>query len=129
MSDETFVQTLAGRDIEFKIVKPGQLVMLKRMAERAQATLAASDGTKGSGALADMLQRSMDVVESLVVKPEDITFLETEILMGRLEQNDLLAVLGGPKKQAPKKKTPKATPKAAPRKATTPVASRGRTKR
>lgn len=130
MSDETFVQTLAGRDIEFRVAKPGQILILKRMYERARDQLTDTEGRKGAEVFGEMLQRSMDVVESLMVDPANIAFLENEILMGRLEQDELMAVLAGPKKEvAPKKKTAKSTPKAAPRKATAPVASRGRTKR
>lgn len=126
MSDETFIRTLAGRDIEFRMPKAGQILMLKRMAERAQKMLANTDDNTGAGLFGDMLQRAMDVVESLVVRPEDITFLEDQILMGHLEQGDLMEVLGGPKqeeKPKPKTKAKKVTPKASP------VASRGRTKR
>lgn len=131
MSDETFIKELAGRPIEFRYAKPGQLLILKRMTERVQSQLTNSaDGADRGALFSGIIQRSLDVVESLVVNPPDAAFLEEQMLMGHLDHETLMQVLWGPDDK-PKKaaKTVKTTPKAAPKKATTTVASRGRTKR
>jgi hypothetical protein len=123
---ETFMASLAGREIEVREVSPGQLMMLQRFRMRAQALLDGADPDPHNMAMVDVLNKSLMVVDSLIVHQEDREFIEEAMLTGKLDHLALLALLSG-KPEDPKKKTvAKRSPKAAPGKAAAP---RGRTKR
>lgn len=122
-SDETtFSLDLAGRSILFKRAKPGQLLMLQRLLEglRSKMDTAASDTERGN-LFIRLNKHSLDMIESLVVQPEDVEFLQEKMLLGVLDVEDLRPVLSGgktpeavpddapPKKRAPRKPPHKAT--------------------
>jgi len=134
MSDEaTFTMTLAGREIAFRTPHLGQILMLRRMATRAQKR-AEEDGDDMAVALAlqEAMIRTLDFIETLMVADEDKRFVEDKMLAGEIEYLELLKALAGgkggddtPDDEEPKTKDVKRTPK----KAAKTVGSRARAKR
>lgn len=151
MSDEvsdTFQMTLAGRPIMFRRAKLGQILILKRTADR-MTKQAQGDPDDEGAALTSAMVKTLDFIEGLIVSPEDREFVEERMLAGAIDYLDVMKALSGGDSpdsvaddEAPKpiKRAPRKSPKAAPvdlsdkkpaqivAKPKT-VASRGRTKR
>jgi len=124
---ETFTFPLAGRDIEVRPVSAGQVMILQRFRMRAQQII--DSGTEGQeNPMIDIINKTLVVVDSLIVKQEDREFVENGLLTGTIDHSDLLPIIGGKpaEPKTPRKTAVKRTPKAAAVKAAAP---RGRTKR
>jgi hypothetical protein len=129
----TFPVRLGERDIVFREPLLGQLIMLRRFADRAKAQMETeTDETKRSTITTDLIVRTLDVAESLVVDPKDVTYIETLMLEGKVDYDELTKVLmseNRPSKE-PVKATRKTPRKAAPKLSTTvAAANRARSKR
>lgn len=123
---------LAGRQIVFRRASLGQLIILRRSAERMIKLAESADGD-GSTVLAAVV-KTLDFVETLIVSEDDRQFVEDQMLAGNVDYLDLFKALGGggddqADDQAPKpvKRAPRKSPKAAP--VAKKVTPRGRPKR
>lgn len=121
MSDEveTFSMPLAGRQILFKRASLGQVIVLRRNAER-MIKLAESEEGQGV-AVVQSVVKTLDFIETLIVSEQDRQFIEDEMLAGNIDWQDLVKVIGGaPDERAddepvkPVRRAPKKSPKAAP---------------
>lgn len=124
---ETFLFPLAGREIEVKQVTPGQVIILQRLTLQSQKQARDSQDPKVSAnAMSNVIDKTLRVIESLVLNGQDWEWIEEQLLEGVIDHSDLLPILGGKPAEPKKKAVAKRTPKAAPAKAAT---SRGRAKR
>jgi hypothetical protein len=127
MSDEvaTFTVTLASREITFRRPSLGSIMMLQRLTDKKlkQARAEGSKSAEGE-AVASMIARSLDVVETLFVNPDDAVFVEEQMLLGNIDYMEIVSVLRGGRgtdpaqdddvTPLPKKRTAKAVGKKAP---------------
>lgn len=129
MTDEaTFSVTLAEREILFRHPIAGQLIVLRRRALRLQQQAASADERQQALLSSDLILNQLELVESLIINPEDAVFLEEAMLQGKVGHEELLDVLRV--KQEPQKAVKATTKKAAPKKAASKAtANRARTKR
>lgn len=112
---------LAGRDVLFRYPIPGQLIMLRRRVLRIQEqSLATEDSHEKQRLESQLIIDTLDLVESLIVDPDDVEYVEQAMLHGRVTHEQVMDVL------RTKREEQKPVKKAAARKT---VASRGRTKR
>lgn len=127
MSDQatTFIRNLAGRDIVFRYPLAAQLIILRRklliMGQQAEQT---EDQTELAQLSSNLISYTLDVVESLIVNPEDVQFLENAMLTGKVDHTEVMDVLSAKRedeKPVRKRTAAKTVTKAA--------ANRGRTKR
>lgn len=112
MTDQdTFTVRLAERDIQFRYPLAGQLIMLRRRVLRLQAQVEGSkDNTEKVKLEAQLIVDTLDLVESLIVNPEDAEFLEQAMLLGKVDHEQVMDVLRMKQEQdkAPRKKATKA---------------------
>jgi cation transport regulator ChaB len=139
MADEgnvdTFEHTLSGRLMTFKKTSGGQLTMMRRYIQMLQLQMAAAekanDAEKVGELVAKMHEVAWTAVESRFTSEDDLEFVRMEIIVGKLEETDLFAILSNgafqstldddaepvTPKRAVKKATKKATRTANPRRA------------
>lgn len=137
MSDEavTFSMKLAGRDVLFRRPLLGQIIVLRRNAQRKMKQAEGEAGDAGQ-ALTAALIKIMDFIETLIVSEQDKEFVEEAMLAGTVDWQDLLRALSGGQDDEPVaddepakpvKKAVKRSPKAAPKAIA--AATRGHAKR
>ena len=115
MTDQaTFLVTLAGRDITFRAPTAGQLIILRRRLLRLQQEASqAPDEAKQLELASDLVMVTLSVVESLIVNPQDVEFIEESMLLGKIDHTEVMAVIGMKAEQPePVKKAAKKTAKA-----------------
>lgn len=124
--NDTFEHTLAGRTMVFLKGDPGQVIMLRRYVGVQQEKLVLAQKTKDAAGIAAVMQNINDAVwtavESRFTSTEDISFVQLQIIAGKLKDKDLLPLLHNgsgedtrPDDAPPVKKTvKKAAKKAAP---------------
>lgn len=119
MTDQdTFVVSFAGRDVVFRYPIPAQMIMLRRRVLRGQQQFEASTDPNEKVELeSKLVADTLDVVEALIVNPEDAEFLEKAMLLGQVDHIEVMDVL-----RARRPESKPARKKAA-------TANRGRTKR
>lgn len=138
MADEgtadTFEYELAGRTMILRKIKHGQQMMLQRIASRtlAQARAAEEKGDLETMAqlLSELEDTAFEVIESQFIDPEDLAFVEREVLRGKVTDTQVKRILanGNPvaaepdddEDPAPAKKPRKAPAKKAVKKAAAP---------
>jgi hypothetical protein len=115
MTDQaTFSVTFAGREVLFRQPTAGQIIILRRRLLRLQAQAAQSPDQATQLELASQLVvDTLSVVESLVVDPADVEYLEESMLTGKIDHTELMAVIGmKAEPEKPVKKTASKTAKA-----------------
>jgi len=115
MTDQaTFPVTFAGRDILFRQPIAGQIIILRRRLLRLQQEAAQTqDENKRMELASQLIVDTLSVVESLVVNPADVEFLEESMLTGKVDHTELMAVIAmSPEPEKPVKKAAKKTAKA-----------------
>lgn len=136
MADEgnadTFVYTLAGRDITFRKTTQAQLLLMQRMLRKVMKRAEAM--AQDSDALGDLMieinDMTFEAVESRFTDPEDLLFVQREILRGNISEHQINSILTNgrpvviePDDDADPPK-PKRVSKAAPKKTATRRAAR-----
>jgi hypothetical protein len=111
MSDEvtTFTRNLAGRDIVFRHPIPAQLIVLRRKLLALQDEATRSDEDKQVDLSVQLIAYTLDVVESLIVNPDDAAFLEKAMMTGKVDHVLVMDVLAEKKPEAPKATRKRAT--------------------
>ncbi len=136
MADEatTFTMELAGRQVGFKRPTLGQVIMLQRMATRSRAAAENSQSDDRVDHMTNIMVKTLDFIETLILEPEDREFVEEQMIAGTIDYTDLLAALSGGKRdeetaddQAPRPR--RAASKKVAKPVAKTVASRGRTQR
>lgn len=91
---ETFTATLGGREIEFYYTTSGQQMILQRLTHKIQRDLDTAKDDKQAAALYNkVIQASMDVIETRFVHPEDLDWVLNEVLLGRIDIQEMRIVL------------------------------------
>lgn len=99
MADEgnadTFEYELNGRVMILRKTSSAQLMMLQRMVRQLNERIgkAASDETRLSELMTQLNDMVFEAAESRFIDPSDLTFVQTEILRGKLEQEDIYPIL------------------------------------
>lgn len=119
-----FVHTVGDREVGFRTPIRGQLVALSRVRESVSRQLDAisrkadksdEDFAKVNRLVLDAELATLEVVESLVLDPDDLEHMRVALLRGQIEVDDILSVLYGgkdkPDDDVPRK--PKAAKKVA----------------
>lgn len=107
MADEaptdTFTLTLGGREILFRKVTPGMYTAMRRYMETIQAKIKTDLDEKTRRDLYDHITQTMlEVVDSRFMDPADREWVSKEMMLGRVEVEDVLAVVtNGDKRQEP----------------------------
>lgn len=111
---------LAGRQIEFRRTKLGQILILQRTTQR-MIQKAEGDPDDHGRAMVEAVIKTLDFVEGMIIDEDDRQFVEDKMLKGEIDYLDVMAALGGrqetPDDEEPKasvKRAPKKSPKAAP---------------
>lgn len=119
---ETFTVEFAGRGIVFRYPIPAQLIILRRRVLRSQEQFNGTDDIDKKVALeSQMVADTLNVIETLIVNPEDAEFLEQAMLHGKVDHIQVMDILRTQKPDSKPVTRKKAAAKAAP--------GRGRTKR
>lgn len=101
----------------------GQMVMLRRFADRAKAAVEVEeDENRRSTLMTDLVVKTLDVVESLIEDPADVAFIQALMLEGKLDYDELTKGVLNREGRAKKE------PVKAAKKASKTVANRGRTR-
>lgn len=113
--DEQFVTIpMLGRDMQFRVLSPGQMLLVQRMGQRARkaADVAGDDADVGK-AYTQMMVKILDVVDTLFVSEQDRDDVEAAVLNRQLDVQDLTAILFGGRQveQPPDDADPVAMPK------------------
>lgn len=124
-----YMRVLADREVWFNSPKPGQFSAWQRYREtlvdrfyQIKKRAGESPGVKDLLALKDVAEKldliTIELFESLVVRPEDVDFIAMQMISGKVTVNDLNKVLFGGDEdpeddQAPKVAVKKAAKKAA----------------
>lgn len=101
MADEgnagTFEYTLSGKELTFKKVEPGQLIMLQRYVDGLRAKAAKMLETEDlDGILAigrKISEATWTHIESQFISDEDLEWIQLEIIAGRIKESDLMPLL------------------------------------
>jgi|SRR5687767_9858085 len=101
MADEgavaTFEYTVGGRLLTFKKITIPQITMLKRYVEslklKSAAAIEAEDITTVMALTRKMNEATWTTVESQFTSPEDLEWVQLEIIAGRLQEEDLMPLL------------------------------------
>lgn len=126
MADEgnanTFKYTLAGREITFLRSTPAQMLMMQRIASRIHKQMdALTDDDPGK--LGELMFQLNDFVfeaaESRFTDPQDLLFVEQQILRGNISQDEVYGIIHGGRSaaQAPPDDDADPVPAKPPRKA------------
>lgn len=100
-----FTFTIAGRGIGFRQATRGQLVALSRVRYKASQEVARFSRMPATDELFKQLNdvtlraeiATLDLIESLILDPFDVEFLNTAMLQGAVEVEEIMAVLYGTK--------------------------------
>lgn len=94
-SADTFVYTLAGREITFLKTTQAQLLMMQRIVARIQRQMhaAAQDPEAVSQLIADLNNFAFEAAESRFIDPADLVFVEQQVLRGNISQEEIFGIL------------------------------------
>lgn len=96
-SEGTFEYTVGGRLLTFKMVQRGQIIMLNRYVEslrRTAAQLKEAEDLDGMIKIGNKINdATWTTVESQFTNPEDLEWVQMEIIAGRVDERDLLPLL------------------------------------
>lgn len=98
MDEEEFVTiSLLGRNMQFRTLSPGQMLLVQRMGQRAKKASTAAGEDVGSlgAAYSTLMIKVLDVVDTLFVSEQDREDVETAVLARKLDVSDLFAILYG----------------------------------
>lgn len=100
MADEDNIVThqLLGRDMQIRSLSPGQLVLITRMAKRAQQQAEQGDAPV---AFNELMIKMMDLIDSLFVSAQDRQDVEDAMLVGKLSLEEVQKVAFGSRMAAP----------------------------
>lgn len=102
MADETFIHTLAGREMTFLCADPGRLMLLHRVIESLQKDLQVAVGSNDTDLATSVMREINDltytVIESQFTNPADLMHVRKAILGGKLQEADLYALLSNGRK-------------------------------
>lgn len=92
---DTFMYTLAGREITFLKTTQAQLLMMQRIVQRIQRQMhaAADDPETISSLMADLNNFAFEAAESRFTDPADLMFVEQEVLRGNISQEQVFGIL------------------------------------
>jgi hypothetical protein len=132
VSANTFEYTIAGRTMTFHKTTRAQLMMIQRLAIGLSSRLRAEqEGSRDYGdALGQFINLTFEAAESRFTSAEDLAFVQTEIIRGNVDEDDIMGILAnGVRPQAipdddAEPAAPKRARKAAPKKAPGKPASR-----
>lgn len=96
---ETFTVPLSGRDIEFKFVTIGQNMILQRLTRSVQKQVESAPMEEVPGLWNNLVQATLDVIDTRFVRDEDRDFVTAEMLAGRIDFEDLKHVLANGKRE------------------------------
>lgn len=111
MADEDNIVThkLLGRDMQFRPVSPGQLVLISRMAQRAMRQV---DEGETVAAFNSLMVKMLDLIESLFVSEQDRQDVEDAMLAGKISLEEVQSIaFGGKTEPAPDDADPVVAPK------------------
>jgi hypothetical protein len=100
-----FTYTIGGREIGFRRAARGQLVALSRVRFKAAQEVARISRMPATEELFQQVNNitlkaeiaTLDLVESLILDPFDVEFLNTAMLEGSVEVDEIMAVMYGTK--------------------------------
>lgn len=96
-SEDTFVHTLAGREMVFEKTQPGQLIMMRRYVAELQVRLAAAERDSNDDERVKVLTQIHEVawtaVESRFTSVDDLDFARMSIITGKLTAPELFVIL------------------------------------
>jgi hypothetical protein len=94
---ETFEYTVKGRLCTFRQMSKSRIIMLKRYLESLQLKSAAATQAEDVDALMELASKMNEAtwttIESQFINPEDLEWVQLEIIAGRLDEEDLLPLL------------------------------------
>lgn len=101
-----FKRVLSGRDVWFNAPIPGQFHAWKRyragLAAKYEVLKVRAKKNPGQDVLNELVQMSekfdlttLELIESLIVNPDDVDFIQFEMISGRITMSHLYAVLFG----------------------------------
>lgn len=90
---ETFTVPLGGRQIEFKLVTLGQNLILQRLTRSVQKQIETAPAEEVPLLYNNLVQSTLDVIETRFVRDEDREFVVAEMLAGRIDFEHLKNVL------------------------------------
>lgn len=101
MADEgsagTFEYTIKDRLCVFKRISKSQIIMLQRYIQSLQQKSAVAQGAEDLDALiklaAKMNEATWTTIESQFTNPDDLEWVQLEIIAGRMQEEDLLPLL------------------------------------
>lgn len=101
MADEgnpdTFEYTVKGRECVFKKISKSQIIMLKRYIESLQLKSVKAQTEEDLESLvqlaAKMNEATWTTIESQFTDPQDLEWVQLEIIAGRMKEEDLLPLL------------------------------------
>lgn len=121
--DGAFSFTALGRLMWFKPPSTGQLILLQRFRMQLKGIV---NNDNGYNLIMSVSMKTLNVIDSLFLDPDDRDWVEGQVIAGKLEVNELMPILAGgnasvetpddvapaPKKKAAAKKAAKAAPTA-----------------
>jgi len=94
---DTFEHIVEGRTMVFKKIAKSQIIMLQRyvsgLQEKAAKALADEDVDSMLKFAGKMNEATWTTIESQFTNPEDLEWVQLEIIAGRLDEKDLLPLL------------------------------------
>lgn len=118
--DGAFSFPVLGRVMWFKPPSTGQLILLQRFRMQLKGI---ANNDAGYSLIMSVSMKTLNVIDSLFLDPDDRDWTEEQLIAGKLEVNELMPILAGGNATvgtpddadpAPKKKAAKKAVKAAP---------------
>lgn len=96
-SADTFEYPVNGRTLILRKISHAQIEMLRRyidnMTRQSTAALAAEDVATAMELAQKMTRATWTTVESQFINPDDLEWVQLEVLAGRIEEKDLMPLL------------------------------------
>lgn len=94
VEEDLVTLTLLGKEMQFRRMSPGQLLLANRMAQRAQRE-AGTDLTDSAKAYKSLMIKILDIVDTLFLSEEDREEVEGAVLQRKLGLDDLMMIAFG----------------------------------
>lgn len=91
---KTALMKFNGRDVEVKVPTPDQLAIYRRLSKqfRVASDTIGTDGAISADKASHLFEKMFSVITSIVVLPEDVDFIEDEVMAGKATLIDILPV-------------------------------------
>lgn len=92
---ETFPYEVCGRTLTCRYMTDAQRLMLRRLVGQWQQADERQDEEEMKRRFEEMNIKTLTVIESLIVDPGDVAFLEEQMLLGKVKLKDLRPIIAG----------------------------------